>query len=175
MTIHNLSFTTCSNAPARLHMSLRTATNIPALLVLGLLACKPEPAIQGPEPVAPETTREDPGTTTGPVEPQPEPGPQNITDPAPSEPTPEVKVPTDPAPDSAPPLPTLGATTTPAMRQYLEAKRQYPLALMLFRMGDFYELFYEDALVAARALDLTLTSRSIARRPACPRSTRSRS
>ena len=46
------------------------------------------------------------------------------------------------------------------MRQYLEAKRQYPLALMLFRMGDFYELFYEDALVAARALDLTLTSRS---------------
>jgi hypothetical protein len=56
-----------------------------------------------------------------------------------------------PAPDSAP-LPTLGATTTPAMRQP-EAKRQYPLALMLFRMGDFYELFYEDALVAARALD----------------------
>ena len=46
------------------------------------------------------------------------------------------------------------------MRQYLEAKRQYPLALVLFRMGDFYELFYEDALVAARALDLTLTSRS---------------
>ena len=65
-----------------------------------------------------------------------------------------------PAPESAPPLPTLGASTTPAMRQYLEAKRQYPLALMLFRMGDFYELFYEDALVAARALDLTLTSRS---------------
>ncbi len=46
------------------------------------------------------------------------------------------------------------------MRQYLEAKRQYPLALMLFRMGDFYEMFYEDAMVAARALDLTLTSRS---------------
>ena len=46
------------------------------------------------------------------------------------------------------------------MRQYLDAKRQYPLALVLFRMGDFYEIFYEDALVAARALDLTLTSRS---------------
>ncbi|MGE0363883.1 MAG: DNA mismatch repair protein MutS [Vicinamibacterales bacterium] len=46
------------------------------------------------------------------------------------------------------------------MRQYLDAKRQHPLALVLFRMGDFYELFYEDALVAARALDLTLTSRS---------------
>ncbi len=64
------------------------------------------------------------------------------------------------APDTAPPLPALGASVTPAMRQYLEAKRQYPLALVLFRMGDFYELFYEDALVAARALDLTLTSRS---------------
>ncbi|MEZ5290145.1 MAG: DNA mismatch repair protein MutS [Vicinamibacterales bacterium] len=46
------------------------------------------------------------------------------------------------------------------MRQYLDAKRQHPEALVLFRMGDFYELFYEDALVAARALDLTLTSRS---------------
>ncbi len=63
-------------------------------------------------------------------------------------------------PDSAPPLPVPGADTTPAMRQYLDAKRLYPLALVFFRMGDFYELFYEDALVAARALDLTLTSRS---------------
>jgi DNA mismatch repair protein MutS len=49
---------------------------------------------------------------------------------------------------------------TPAMRQYLDAKRQHRDALLFFRMGDFYELFYEDALVAARALDLTLTSRS---------------
>ena len=46
------------------------------------------------------------------------------------------------------------------MRQYLEAKRQHPDAIVFFRMGDFYEMFYEDALVAARALDLTLTSRS---------------
>jgi DNA mismatch repair protein MutS len=46
------------------------------------------------------------------------------------------------------------------MRQYLEAKRQYRDAIVFFRMGDFYEMFYEDALVAARALDLTLTSRS---------------
>jgi DNA mismatch repair protein MutS len=52
------------------------------------------------------------------------------------------------------------ATVTPAMRQYLEAKRQYRDAIVFFRMGDFYEMFYEDALVAARALDLTLTSRS---------------
>src|SRR5262245_10300919 len=52
------------------------------------------------------------------------------------------------------------ATVTPAMRQYLEAKRQHRDAIVFFRMGDFYEMFYEDALVAARALDLTLTSRS---------------
>src|SRR3989441_590035 len=53
-----------------------------------------------------------------------------------------------------------GPSATPAMRQYLEAKRQHRDAIVLFRMGDFYEMFYEDALVAARALDLTLTSRS---------------
>ncbi|MBM4435515.1 MAG: DNA mismatch repair protein MutS, partial [Chloroflexi bacterium] len=52
------------------------------------------------------------------------------------------------------------ASVTPAMRQYLDAKRQHRDAIVFFRMGDFYEMFYEDALVAARALDLTLTSRS---------------
>ena len=46
------------------------------------------------------------------------------------------------------------------MRQYLDAKDQHRDAIVLFRMGDFYEMFYEDALVAARALELTLTSRS---------------
>ena len=46
------------------------------------------------------------------------------------------------------------------MRQYHDAKRQHRDAIVFFRMGDFYEMFYEDALVAARALDLTLTSRS---------------
>jgi DNA mismatch repair protein MutS len=49
---------------------------------------------------------------------------------------------------------------TPAMRQYQDAKRQHPGAIVFFRMGDFYEMFYEDALVASRALELTLTSRS---------------
>src|SRR2546422_2296500 len=49
---------------------------------------------------------------------------------------------------------------TPAMRQYLDAKGQHRDAILLFRMGDFYEMFYEDALVAARALELTLTARS---------------
>ncbi len=52
------------------------------------------------------------------------------------------------------------SSATPAMRQYLDAKRQYPDAIVFFRMGDFYEMFYEDALTAARALELTLTSRS---------------
>src|SRR5438552_853436 len=51
-------------------------------------------------------------------------------------------------------------SATPAMRQYLDAKGQHRDAILLFRMGDFYEMFYEDALVAARALELTLTSRS---------------
>ena len=49
---------------------------------------------------------------------------------------------------------------TPAMAQYLAAKQQNPDALLFFRMGDFYELFYEDAKEASRALGLTLTSRS---------------
>src|SRR5881394_3460921 len=54
----------------------------------------------------------------------------------------------------------MSATVTPAMRQYLDAKQQHRDAILLFRMGDFYEIFYEDALVAARTLELTLTSRS---------------
>ncbi|MGH7268922.1 MAG: DNA mismatch repair protein MutS, partial [Polyangiaceae bacterium] len=52
------------------------------------------------------------------------------------------------------------AFDTPVMRQYLEAKAGHPDALLFFRMGDFYELFFEDARVAARALDLTLTARN---------------
>ena len=49
---------------------------------------------------------------------------------------------------------------TPLMRQYREIKQAYQGAILFFRVGDFYEMFYEDALVASRALDLTLTSRS---------------
>ena len=49
---------------------------------------------------------------------------------------------------------------TPAMRQYLEAKEQVPDALLLFRMGDFYEVFFEDAAVAAPLMEIALTSRS---------------
>jgi DNA mismatch repair protein MutS len=46
------------------------------------------------------------------------------------------------------------------MRQYLDAKRQHRDAILLFRMGDFYEMFFEDAIVASRVLELTLTSRA---------------
>ena len=46
------------------------------------------------------------------------------------------------------------------MRQYLDAKREYADAVVFFRMGDFYEMFYEDAVTVSRVLDLTLTSRS---------------
>jgi len=49
---------------------------------------------------------------------------------------------------------------TPLMRQYQLAKRQHPEALLLFRLGDFYELFYDDAVTAARALQITLTARN---------------
>src|SRR5262245_31031487 len=48
---------------------------------------------------------------------------------------------------------------TPFMAQYLEMKQRHPDALLFFRMGDFYELFFGDALVAARALDITQTFR----------------
>ena len=52
------------------------------------------------------------------------------------------------------------AEQTPMMRQYLEIKSGYPDAILFFRMGDFYEMFLDDALLAARLLDITLTSRN---------------
>jgi DNA mismatch repair protein MutS len=48
---------------------------------------------------------------------------------------------------------------TPVITQYLEIKNDYPHALLFFRMGDFYELFFDDAVIAARELSLTLTRR----------------
>ncbi len=50
--------------------------------------------------------------------------------------------------------------STPLMKQYGAIKQRHPNALLLFRLGDFYELFFEDAIVAARELQITLTSRN---------------
>jgi DNA mismatch repair protein MutS len=52
---------------------------------------------------------------------------------------------------------------TPIRRQYLDVKRQYPEAILFFRLGDFYETFDQDAEIAARELDIRLTSRNVAK------------
>jgi len=60
-------------------------------------------------------------------------------------------------PDTSAPPPD--QATTALMRQYLEIKAQYPDAIVFFRLGDFYEMFYEDAVYASRVLSLTQTTR----------------
>ena len=50
--------------------------------------------------------------------------------------------------------------STPLMRQYTTIKKEHPSALLFFRLGDFYEMFFEDAVVAAKELQITLTSRN---------------
>src|SRR5579871_2157490 len=54
----------------------------------------------------------------------------------------------------------MSESSTPLMRQYTAIKKEHPHALLFFRLGDFYELFFEDAVVAARELQITLTSRN---------------
>ena len=49
--------------------------------------------------------------------------------------------------------------TTPVMRQYLDIKKENPNMLLLYRLGDFYETFFEDAMLLSKELELTLTSR----------------
>ncbi|HLY97494.1 MAG TPA: DNA mismatch repair protein MutS [Candidatus Angelobacter sp.] len=58
--------------------------------------------------------------------------------------------------------------STPLMRQYAAIKKQHPTALLFFRLGDFYELFFEDAVIAARELQITLTSRNKEKDQAIP-------
>src|SRR3954468_25079084 len=55
---------------------------------------------------------------------------------------------------------SLDAAGTPLMRQYAAIKKQHPNALLFFRLGDFYELFFDDAVVASKELQITLTSRN---------------
>ncbi|TME95381.1 MAG: DNA mismatch repair protein MutS [Chloroflexi bacterium] len=62
---------------------------------------------------------------------------------------------------SSPPL-------TPVMRQYREAKQQHPDGILLFRLGDFYEIFFEDAIAAAPIMGVTLTSRPLGKAGRAP-------
>ena len=57
---------------------------------------------------------------------------------------------------------------TPVIKQYLEIKSQYPDAILFFRMGDFYEMFFEDARVGSRELDIALTSRDKGQKDSVP-------
>src|SRR5271163_3416635 len=58
--------------------------------------------------------------------------------------------------------------STPLMRQYHGIKQQVPNTLLMFRLGDFYELFYDDAVTAARELEITLTARNKEKGQAIP-------
>src|SRR5436309_7652411 len=73
-----------------------------------------------------------------------------------SEPTSTAIPHAEPEPGSSTPA----APLSPAMRQYQQFKAQYPDYVLFFRMGDFYEMFWEDAKTAAKTLGVTLTSRS---------------
>ncbi len=80
---------------------------------------------------------------------------------APASPDPVSALP-DPPPAAARPERTrsaIPAVDTPVMRQYLEIKERYPDCIVFFRLGDFYEMFFDDAVVASQLLDLTLTAR----------------
>src|SRR3990170_5734481 len=57
---------------------------------------------------------------------------------------------------------------TPMIKQYLQIKSQYPDSILFFRMGDFYEMFFEDAQVGSRELDIALTSRDKGQKDSVP-------
>src|SRR5271157_2252685 len=63
---------------------------------------------------------------------------------------------------------TSDAASTPLMRQYHAIKQQVPGALLMFRLGDFYELFFDDAVTAAKELEITLTARNKEKGQAIP-------
>lgn len=56
------------------------------------------------------------------------------------------------------------SNVTPMMQQYLKIKSEYQDCLLFFRLGDFYEMFYEDAKEASRVLEITLTKRDAKRK-----------
>src|SRR5688500_20282578 len=74
-------------------------------------------------------------------------------------PSPTATAAPEPPPSPAPASPAPPAQLSPAMRQYRQFKEQYPGYVLFFRMGDFYEMFWEDAQVCAKTLGVALTSR----------------
>ena len=60
------------------------------------------------------------------------------------------------------------AELTPMMKQYFETKKKYPDTILMFRLGDFYEMFFDDAVVASRELELVLTGRSCGQEERAP-------
>ncbi len=62
----------------------------------------------------------------------------------------------------------MGINLTPAMRQYLEVKEKYRDCIIFFRMGDFYEMFFDDAVTASKVLEITLTSRNKGKEDSVP-------
>lgn len=60
------------------------------------------------------------------------------------------------------------AELTPMMRQYMEVKEKYKDCILFYRLGDFYEMFFEDALLASRELEIVLTGATAALRNAHP-------
>ena len=54
------------------------------------------------------------------------------------------------------------AALTPMMQQYMEVKNQYKDCILFYRLGDFYEMFFDDALTASKVLEITLTGRDCA-------------
>ncbi len=60
------------------------------------------------------------------------------------------------------------AELTPMMQQYMETKKQYPDCILFYRLGDFYEMFFEDALTASKALEITLTGKNCGQEEKAP-------
>ena len=60
------------------------------------------------------------------------------------------------------------AQLSPKMQQYLKIKEQYPNTILFFRLGDFYEMFFEDAKTASKELELTLTGRDCGQEERAP-------
>src|SRR5262247_1623950 len=58
------------------------------------------------------------------------------------------------------PSPDKPSQLTPMLRQYHEIKRQHPGTLLFFRLGDFYELFFDDAIIGSKEMEITLTARN---------------